>query len=128
MHKGVTFWVVCLSLVLTRLVGLHLHACACIEKGVKGTEIHLADNGLIFGEDHIDDDGHDREMDPAVAMAGKIFTAIDDVAFPLPSAPLMIVSSAPVPALGARGPPAALPSRPQHFTPPLRGPPANSLV
>jgi len=48
MRKGVTFWLVCLSLGLTRLLGLHLHACAGAEAGGShaGTR-HAEDEGAM---------------------------------------------------------------------------------
>lgn len=129
MRKGVTFWLVCLSLVLTRLVGLHLHACAGVEAGVSHAGTHYADNGFLFGDHHAEDDGDDREIDLVALTASKPAPDFADLIALIPAAPA-VVSDAErlLTVVAPRGPPPPRSSRPPHFAPPLRGPPENSLT
>lgn len=126
MRHGIAFWMICLSLVFTRLLGLHLHACAGVEAGVQHTGTHYADNGFLFGEHHSEDGSDDREVQFVAVTSSK-------TAFDLPDLEASIPSLSPVPSTAERllttaaprGPPLALPAHPPHFAPPLRGPPSS---
>ena len=121
-----------LGLVLTRLLGLHLHACAGIEDlGHVHEKPHYADIGLVFGEAHSDDHPDNLEVDlSATALPAKVFvSSLDDLVVFQPAE-----LSVPTPVSGwltvrvPRGPPVLHPSRPDFFTPALRGPPLHSLA
>ncbi len=126
MRKGIGLWVICLSLVLTRLVGLHLHACDGIEAGAKHAGTHLADNGFLFGEHHSEDDGDDREVEVAAVVASKILVHLPDLAAPRPAAlTLDPLAERLLTVVSARGPPLSRDTLRSHLTPPLRGPPSS---
>jgi len=129
MRKGLSLWVIVLSLVLTRLTGLHLHACAGVESGAGHATAHYADNGFFFGEHHAEDDSDDNEIDFVTAVASKVQIDLADFVAPIaahsdaaPTAHRLLSVFAP------RGPPRALSSHSPHFAPPLRGPPSHSLA
>lgn len=124
MRKGFAFWVICLSLVFTRLVGLHLHACAGIEAGVQHAGSHYADNGFLFGDHHSEDDGDDREVEFVAALSSLAKIAVSDLATLLPAPPTVAPAAVLLLTVAApRGPPLPTAAHPAHFTPPLRGPP-----
>ena len=124
MRKGVAFWLICFSLVFTRLVGLHLHACAGVEAGVEHAGTHYADNGFFFGDHHSEDDSDDREVEFVAVPSSMVKLAFSDVATPLPAAPSVVPATAVLLTVAApRGPPLRIAAHPPHFTPPLRGPP-----
>lgn len=124
LRKSVAFWAICLSLVFTRLVGLHLHACAGVEAGAQHAGTHYADNGFLFGDHHSEDDSDDREVQWVAVLGATAKISFADQAAPLPAkltvAPAVLQASAEaIP----RGPPLRLSAQPPYFTPPLRGPP-----
>lgn len=125
MKQRPVVWLIVLCLVLTRLSGLHLHACACVEEGVERAGIHYADNGLLFGEHHESDDEHDVEMDVGVSLAAKLKGPLDE-SLALPSVPVVIADTqAQAAPHSARGPPSLRLLRPHGFAPPPRGPPVS---
>jgi|GEM_PF-1706455 len=126
MRKGLSLWVIVLSLVLTRLTGLHLHACAGVEAGVQHAGTHYADNGFLFGDHHSEDDGDDREVELVAVMPAKIDGDSVDMTALLPT-PLGVpeASTRLLTLVSPRGPPAAWPTHPPHFTPPQQGPPTS---
>lgn len=124
MRNGLSLWIVVLSLVLTRLTGLHLHACAGVESGAGHATAHYADNGFLFGEHHAEDDGDDSEVDLVTAMASKVQIDLGDFVTPIPTRPELVSNAARLLSVVApRGPPSAFPRQPPHFTPPPQGPP-----
>jgi len=126
MRHGIAFWMICLSLVFTRLVGLHLHACAGVEAGVSHAGTHYADNGFLFGDHHSEDDGDDREVELVAVMPAKIEGDGVDLTVLLPTPLVITVASTRLLALvSPRGPPAVWPAHPPHFTPPPQGPPTS---
>lgn len=128
MSRPIAIWMFCLSLVLTKLLGVHLHICAGLEQQAGAHEQpHYADAGLLFGEAHDGDHGDDREVELAVVIANAHGDA-DPIALPGPDRPSLSATSGWLSTLLPQGPPAALPARPSHFTPPLRGPPSISLT
>lgn len=128
MRTGITFWLICISLVFTRLLGLHLHACAGLETGVNHTGTHYADNGFMFGDHHSEDDTDVRELELAAAVVSTISIDPADLIAPLPVQTHQLSSAEQLKTLVApRGPPAAWSGHPPYFTPPTHGPP-NSLA
>lgn len=124
MRNGIAFWIICISLVMTRLVGMHLHACAGLEVGVKHASAHYADNGFFFGDHHAEDDGDDREVDFLAAVSSTVQLEFPDFSAPLPVAPEVAPPAVQLLTVVApRGPPRVLAAHPPHFAPPLRGPP-----
>lgn len=129
MRKGLSLWVIVLSLVLTRLTGLHMHACAGVESGSGHATAHYADNGFFFGEHHAEDDSDDNEVDFVTAVASKVQMDLADFVAPIPAHPKAVSTAKRLLAFFApRGPPIALSSHPPHFAPPLRGPPSHSVA
>ena len=126
MRHGIAFWMICLSLVFTRLVGLHLHACAGVEAGVQHAGTHYADNGFLFGDHHSEDDGDDREVELVAVMPAKIEGDGVDLTALMPT-PLgiTVASTRLLTLVSPHGPPAAWPAYPPHFTPPPQGPPTS---
>lgn len=126
-----SIWLLCLGLVFTRLLGLHVHACAGIEGEPHQHEpTHYADSGFLLGEFHAQDHGDNVELDlVAVVQSVQIPPDVADD----PALPVSDFSPAPA-ATGwmtvrtPRGPPAVHVTRPANFAPPLRGPPSNSLA
>lgn len=124
MRNGIAFWVICLSLVFTRLVGLHLHACAGVEAGVQHAGTHYADNGFLFGDHHSEDDGDDREVELVAVLGSMAKVTSPDLATPLPSSPTVApAATLLLTVVAPRGPPPRIAAHPAYFTPPLRGPP-----
>lgn len=130
MRHGFAFWLICLSLVCTRLAGLHLHACAGAEAGLEHANTHYADNGLLFGDHHSEDDGDDRELELLAIVASKPPADFgSDLLAPAPEAVVLpAVAARLLTLVAARGPPVAPAALPAHFVPPLRGPPSSSLA
>ena len=124
MRNSVAIWAICLSLVFTRLAGLHLHACAGVEATGQPAGTHYADNGFLFGDHHSEDDSDDREVQWLAVPGSMAKVAFADQAAPLP-ARLVVASAAPHSIIEAipRGPPPHVLAHPPHFAPPLRGPP-----
>lgn len=128
MSRKPYLWLVCISLVLTRLLGVHVHSCA----GLEGTphqheSAHYADNGLLFGEHHVGDhaDNHESELTALVSSAKAKLAFGDGSALPAPDR--LVVAAARGSMVGAaRGPPVLDADRPRYRQPPLRGPPAYS--
>lgn len=122
-------WLLCLSLAVTRLLGLHLHACAGLEPvpplaGLHAPS-HLADAGLLFGEDHADDHADGVEIGQSAALSGNLaqlgaellLPGVAWVSLPLTRAGWLSVRA-------PRGPPPVSFYRlPLSLPPPLRGPP-----
>lgn len=120
------FWLVCFSLVLTRLLGVHVHSCAGFEGKPHDHEpVHFADAGLLFGEHHADDhaDNHESELTALVSIAKAEFGLDDGAALPA-SDHLAIVAATRMVIRAPRGPPAPAIGPPAYLQPPLRGPPA----
>lgn len=125
MRKGLALWMICFSLVLTRLVGLHLHVCEGVEVDARfnGTT-HYADNGFLFGDHHAQDDGDDREIQPLALVASKVPVDLPDLVALLPGASGQASGTERrLPLQAPRGPPLTIGSQPPHFTPPPCGPP-----
>lgn len=115
-----------LGLVLTRLVGLHVHSCTGVELASHQHETpHLADGGFFFGEFHANDHQDNQESNlSAVQTASKFTVSEPDLVAPPPVDRLTVAqTSGWLTVQSARGPPATHPRSPEHFTPPLRGPP-----
>jgi hypothetical protein len=129
MRQGLALWMICFSLIAARVLGLHLHVCDGIESGAAHAGSHLADNGFLFGEYHVQDDGDDQEVDVVAAVAPTQFQFdLGDLVAPIPSTVVLVSSVAELlTVLAPRGPP-ALPTHPLHFVPPLRGPPSDSFA
>lgn len=134
MSRHLTLFTLCLFLVLTRLTGLHVHACASVGLGHERSATHYADNGLLLGEDHAADHAADPlaeiEIDPPPASLGKLLlTHAGDLTAPV-AAPVSTAMLGWLTARMPRAPPddlrraAVLP----HVLPPLRGPPVNTLT
>ncbi|MDO9453227.1 MAG: hypothetical protein EPN60_09925 [Nevskiaceae bacterium] len=129
MRNGLSLWIVVLSLVLTRLTGLHLHACAGVESGAGHATAHYADNGFFFGEHHAEDDSDDNEVDYVTAVASKVQIDLDDFVTPIPTHPELVYTAKRLLSVAApRGPPSTFSTHSPHFVPPLRGPPSHSLA
>jgi hypothetical protein len=119
-----------LGLVLTRLLGLHLHACAAAGPAHLHEAPHLADNGFLFGEFHAGDHPGHQEIDPPALIAASkapntdadeiVIPATDRRTVPQPPAAVAHGSLHPVPRPHSR--------YPLQFSPPLRGPPPLSLA
>jgi len=127
MRQGLALWMICISLIAARVVGLHLHVCDGVESGVAHAGSHLADNGFLFGEYHAQDDGDDQELDVVTAIAQAQFQLdLGDLPAQIPAAPVLVAAARQLLSiLAPRGPPSALLTHPPHFAPPLRGPPAS---
>ena len=126
MRNGIAFWMICLSLVFTRLVGLHLHACAGVEVGVSHAGTHYADNGFLFGDHHSEDDSDDREVELVAVVPAKVEGDGFDFEWSFPVRMVVAVSATRLLTLASlRGPPDVWPAHPPHFTPPPQGPPAS---
>ena len=130
MRKGLALWMICLSLIAARLVGLHLHVCDGVESGVAHAGSHLADNGFLFGEYHAQDDGDDEEVDVVTAIAQAQFQLdLGDLSAAIPASPMLVPTATQLlSVIAPRGPPSSRPFHPPHFAPPLRGPPQNAVV
>ena len=126
-----SIWLLCLGLLLTGLLGLHVHACA----GIEGTPhqhepTHYADSGFLFGESHAGDHGDNLELDlaSAIPVVQIPFDAADAPALPTADQTFAPAAAGWMTVRTPRGPPAVREARPPHFAPPLRGPPSNSLA
>ncbi|MGQ0696920.1 MAG: hypothetical protein ACT4PZ_01635 [Panacagrimonas sp.] len=127
-----SIWLLCFGLVLSRLLGMHVHACA----GTEGTPhqhqpTHYADSGFFFGESHADDHSDNLELElTATVASSQIQIPLDSSDDPaLPDSDRSLVAAAGWMTVRVpRGPPAARDSRPTHFAPPPRGPPSRSLA
>lgn len=130
MRKGLALWMICFSLIAARIMGLHLHVCDGLEKGVAHAGSHLADNGFLFGDYHAQDDGDDQDVDVVAAIAQAQFQLdFSDLVAPIPAIPALPATAQQLlTVIAPRGPPSAQPAVPPHFAPPLRGPPADSLA
>lgn len=126
-----SIWLLCFGLVLTRLLGVHVHACS----GIEGTPhqhepTHYADSGFLFGEFHAQDHGDNLELDltAAVPIVQIPFDVSDDPALPASDRSPAPAATGWMTVRTPRGPPAAHDTRPANFAPPLRGPPSISLA
>ena len=129
MRTSFALWLLCLSLVSARIIGLHLHACAGIESGTNHSVMHFADNGFLFGDYHAQDDGDDQEIDLVAAPISLSHFNLDDRVAIIPAQPVMVSTiKRLLTVLAPNGPPLTLASRPPYFSPPLRGPPAHFLA
>lgn len=130
MSRTPAVWMLVVGLVLTRLLGVHIHTCAGLEGTTHPHEApHFADSGLIFGESHDADHADDREVDLALAtIASKVQLTADDPALVAPTNLALSGSIGWLTARTVRGPPLATVTRPDYFSPPLRGPPSHSLT
>ena len=117
----------CLSVLMMRVSGVHLHACFGLEAPGSHPSMHLADGGLFFGEHHAEDDGDDLELDLPDTRSAKI-----DYPPSLDLAPRWLFAGLAVPAVRvleipwARGPPPLHPASHFELTPPAQAPPALS--
>ncbi len=125
-------WLLCFGLVLTRLLGLHVHACAGLEgAGHEHEAPHYADAGFLFGEIHAADHSDNLELELSAALSPAKFQLdlnADEPALPAADIADHVASSGWLTVRVPRGPPDAHETRPPHFAPPLRGPPSNSLA
>lgn len=131
MKRLPSIWLLCLGLLLTRLLGVHVHACSGLEDAAHEHEApHYADSGLLFGEFHHDDHGDKLELDltGAVGAVPPPLTLAVDPALPAPDWPQLAVVSRWQRIVQPRGPPVAIAPRPKYLAPPLRGPPWLSLA
>ncbi|TAM26608.1 MAG: hypothetical protein EPN60_10110 [Nevskiaceae bacterium] len=130
MRRSLALWMICLTLVSARVLGLHLHVCDGVESGVAHAGAHYADNGFLFGEYHAEDDGNDVEVDVVTAIAASPFHLdLGDLVSPIPASPVLVSTvERLLTVVAPRGPPSARPSQPPHFAPPLRGPPSHFVV
>lgn len=125
-------WLLCFGLVLTRLLGLHAHACAGLEAaGHEHEAPHYADAGFLFGEFHAGDHADHLELELSAALSpAKLTIALssDEPALPTTAELHPVAASGWLSVRIPRGPPDAHETRPAHFAPPLRGPPTHSLA
>ncbi|WP_341918542.1 hypothetical protein [Hydrocarboniphaga effusa] len=130
MSRLIATWMFCLGLVITRLLGVHVHVCAGLEQQPGGHEQpHYADAGLLFGESHDSDHADDREVDLVASIASSpSFADLDPVALPGPDRLTLSAAAGWLSSIVPQGPPATAAVRPSYFTPPLRGPPSISLT
>ena len=130
MRRHLALWMICLTLVAVRVLGLHLHVCDGVESGAAHAGAHYADNGFLFGEYHAEDDGDDVEMDAVTAIASSPFQLdLGDQVALIPASPVLLPSAERLlTVVSARGPPSDSPSHLPYFVPPLRGPPSHSLA
>jgi len=132
MPRQTAIWMLCLGLALTRLLGLHAHACAGLEgAGHEHEAPHYADAGFLFGEFHAGDhpDNLELELSAAVSPAKFQFDLTgDDPALPVVDELNLVASSGWLTVRAPRGPPENHETRPSRFAPPLRGPPSHSLA
>jgi hypothetical protein len=117
----------CLSVLVMRISGVHLHACFGSEAPESHPSTHLADSGLLFGEHHSSDDSDDLELDLPDSRSAKVDQppSLDlpshwHVAGPL--VPAMRTLEVPP----ARGPPPLQLASHFELTPPAQAPPALS--
>ncbi|MDZ4078472.1 hypothetical protein [Hydrocarboniphaga sp.] len=130
MSRLTATWMFCLGLVLTRVLGVHIHVCSGLEQQPTAHEQpHYADAGLLFGESHDSDHADDRELELAV-MAGNSVSDVDleSVALPCPDRATLSTATGWLSVLLPQGPPTSALPRPSNFTPPSRGPPSISLT
>lgn len=124
-------WLLCFGLVLTRLLGMHAHACAGFDTASQSHEApHYADAGILFGESHADDHSDNLEIKLAAVPAAKFKRELDlgDHEVPVSSDLITITAPGWMTVRAPRGPPEVRESRPDYFVPPLRGPPSYSLA
>jgi hypothetical protein len=121
-----------LGLILTRLLGLHAHACAGLEgAGHEHETPHFADVGFLFGEFHADDHPDNLELELSAAVSAAKFQielSGDDPALPVADELNLAASSGWLTVGAPRGPPEVHETRSARFAPPLRGPPSFSLA
>jgi hypothetical protein len=128
MSRLIATWMFCLGLVVTRILGVHLHVCAGLEYAPSAHEQpHYADAGLLFGESHGNDRADDREVELAAAIASA-HADFDPVALPGPDRLTLSTTTGWLSTLVPQGPPSAAPPRPLYLTPPSRGPPSIFLT
>lgn len=126
MARRPSIWLLCLGLLLTKLLGVHVHACSGIEgAGHEHEAPHYADSGLLFGEVHREDHGDRLELDltGAVGSGPLPLTLGLDPALPAPDGPLLALADRWQCAVQPRGPPLSIARCTQYLAPPLRGPP-----
>jgi hypothetical protein len=130
MSRLTATWIFCIGLVLTRVLGVHLHVCAGTEQQPAAHEQpHYADAGLLFGESHDSDHADDRELELAVMAANSVSDVdFDVVALPGPDRLTLSTATGWLTSLLPQGPPTSAAPRPSNFTPPSRGPPSISLT
>lgn len=117
---------VCLSVVLMRISGVHLHACAGLESAEEHPPVHLADNGLFFGEHHALDDEDDIERDLPDLRPVKFDYSPEASPVLVYTSSVPLTSTTLVQSPPARGPPQQWRPAPFELSPPSRGPPALS--
>ncbi|WP_421793251.1 hypothetical protein [Hydrocarboniphaga effusa] len=131
MLRKAAIWTLFLSLVVTRLLGLHAHACAGLDPAGQPHEApHIADSGLLFGEFHDGDHSDQVEIGVVGLVSSYALAALDSDLPALPvSDELAVVESGWLTVRSLRGPPEVLSTASsQSRLPPLRGPPAYSRV
>lgn len=132
MIRPSAIWLLCFGLVLTRLLGLHAHACAGLEgAGHEHEAPHYADAGFLFGESHAGDHADHLELELSAALSPTKFPldlGVDEPALPTSTGLNVVAASGWLSDRVPRGPPVAHETRPAHFAPPLRGPPLNFLA
>ena len=120
------------SLLLVQFSGLHLHLCAGEEKSTTHASAHYADDGLLFGEHHQEDDSDDIEA----SFPGATFSSSSsaqhqpdfsfDYTWVLYEIPAVESPNAPFARVAIHTEPQVpLPSQPPDL-PPARGPPSYS--
>lgn len=133
MRRRATSLYLILSLLLVQISGMHLHLCSGVEKGTDHVAVHYADDGLLFGEDHSQDDSDDREVSlPTAAFATS---NLGDLQPPIPIHLAVVFFELPsietvarlLPHRAAREPQGPVPIALRPFElPPSRGPPVHS--
>lgn len=123
-------WMVCVSFLLARVLGLHEHGCVDDLHASQGhAAIHYADSGLLFGDSHEGTHQDDFEIDVVGDAAAK--TALLDLHLLAPPMAGFIVPAPVTIAIPQLREDAAAPVRLRiqpWITPPLRGPPAAALT
>ena len=120
------------SLLLVQFSGLHLHLCTGEERSTAHASAHYADDGLLFGEHHQEDDSDDIEA----SFPGATFSSSSsahhqpdfsfDFTWVLYEIPAVESPNAPFARVAIHTQPQVpLPSQPPDL-PPARGPPSYS--
>ena len=130
--KRIAYILLVFSLLLVQFSGLHLHLCHGEENSIGHPSAHYADDGLLFGEDHPEDDSDDIES----SFPGSTFSSSSqtlnhtdfsfDFTWVLYEIPAVESPATSVATVAFRAQPQVpLPSWSPDL-PPARGPPSNS--
>lgn len=133
MSRSPATWILVAGLVLSRLLGLHVHACSGIESVPQAhEEPHVADLGLLFGESHQGDHADNQELEISAASVpaklGSVLGSGLDLSTPPTERFQVAAATGWLTTRVPRGPPIANPPRPDFFKPAPRGPPSNSFA